>query len=214
MHRAPLCAGLCNYPATLAQPPVTFSPVVSRTQRIAAALLRLWGWRSVLVAPPGPRGIVIVYPHTSNWDFVVGMLYKLGVGFPVHWMGKHTLFRWPIGKLWVQLGGIPVNRRAATGFVEQMLGEFASADWMWLVLAPEGTRSRTDHWKSGFYRIAVAGGFHVGLGYIDYATRTVGVDTYLTLSGDAEGDFARIRAFYADKHGKRPTKASDIRLRD
>jgi 1-acyl-sn-glycerol-3-phosphate acyltransferase len=182
-------------------------------QRCARALLAAFGWRSVLVPPPAPKGIIVVYPHTSNWDFIIGVLYKIGVGLPARWMGKDTLFRWPVRALFLRIGGIPINRRERTGFVAALLAEYARHDWMWLAVAPEGTRSRTDHWKSGFYQIAVAGHLPVGLGYIDYATRTVGVDTYLTLSGDPEQDFARLRAFYADKRGRRPEHAGDIRLR-
>jgi 1-acyl-sn-glycerol-3-phosphate acyltransferase len=182
-------------------------------QRCARALLTAFGWRSVFVPPPAPKGIIVVYPHTSNWDFIVGVLYKIGVGLPARWMGKDTLFRWPVRALFLRIGGIPINRRERTGFVNTLLAEFAKHDWMWLAVAPEGTRARTDHWKSGFYQIAVAGGLPVGLGYIDYATHTVGVDTYLNLSGDPLQDFARIRAFYADKRGRRPENESEIRLR-
>jgi 1-acyl-sn-glycerol-3-phosphate acyltransferase len=172
------------------------------------------GWRSVLVSLPSPKGIIIVYPHTSNWDFIIGLLYKIGAGLPARWMGKDTLFRWPFRRLLVRIGGIPVNRRERTGFVDTLLAEFAGNDRMWLAVAPEGTRSRTDHWKSGFYRIALAAGLPIGLAYIDYATRTVGVDTYLNLTGDPPQDFARIRAFYADKRGRRPENQGEIRLRD
>ena len=171
------------------------------------------GWRSVLVAPPAPKGVIVVYPHTSNWDFIVGMLYKIGVGLPVRWMGKDSLFRWPLRRLLLQLGGIPINRREHSGFVDALLAEFTSSEWMWLAIAPEGTRSHTDHWKSGFYRIAVAGGLPLALGYIDYATRTVGIDTYLRLSGDPTNDFVRIREFYAGKRGRWPANEGDIRLR-
>jgi 1-acyl-sn-glycerol-3-phosphate acyltransferase len=182
-------------------------------QRLARALLRLAGWRLAYRAPPGPKGVIVVYPHTSNWDFPVGMLYKLGVGLPVHWMGKDTIFRWPVRWLFQRLGGIPVNRREHTGFVESMLAAFAARDWMWLVLAPEGTRSYTDYWKSGFYRIAVAGRLPIGLGYIDWSTRTVGVDTYLELSGDMAADMHRFAEFYAGKRGRRPALAGPVRLR-
>ena len=163
--------------------------------------------------PPVPKGIIVVYPHTSNWDFIIGVLYKFAVGLPAHWMGKDTLFRWPVRRLLQRIGGIPINRRERTGFVGTLLAEFSRHQWMWLAVAPEGTRSHTDHWKSGFYQIALAGQLPVGLGYIDYSTRTVGVDTYLTLTGDPDEDFGRIRAFYADKRGRRPEAAGDIRLR-
>ena len=185
----------------------------SLAQRCARAVLQAIGWRSVFVPPPGPKGIIVVYPHTSNWDFMIGMLYRIGTGLPLRWVGKDSLFRWPLRRLLLRLGGIPINRREQTGFVSALLAEFARNDWMWLAMAPEGTRSRTDHWKSGFYRIAVAGGLPVGLGYIDYATRTLGIDTYLSLSGDPSQDMARIAAFYAGKQGLRPTHAGAIRLR-
>jgi 1-acyl-sn-glycerol-3-phosphate acyltransferase len=158
--------------------------------------------------------MIVIYPHTSNWDFIVGLLYKVSAGLPIRWMGKHTLFRWPVRRLFMRLGGIPIRRDQRSNSVELLLAEFASRDCMWLAVAPEGTRSRTDHWKSGFYRIAVAGKLPLGLGYIDYATHTVGIDTYLTLTGDAGLDFARIREFYKDKRGRRPENAGDVRLRD
>ena len=186
---------------------------LSLLQRLAQGVLHCFGWRTVLVGPPAAKGIIAVYPHTSNWDFILGILYKIGVGLPARWMGKHTLFRWPIRSVMLALGGIPINRRERSGFVDVLLAEFARHDFMWLAVAPEGTRSPTDHWKSGFYRIAVAGNLPVGLGFIDYPSRTIGIDTYLHMTGDPEQDFGRIRAFYADKRGRYPHKAGEIRLK-
>lgn len=183
-------------------------------QRGSRLLLRLFGWRCVFVSPPLPKGIVVVYPHTSNWDFIVGILFKIATGFEVRWLGKDTLFRWPVRKLLVRLGGIPVNRSDPAGFVDNLLAEFARSESLWLAVTPEGTRARTNHWKSGFYRIAVAGGLPVGLGYIDYATSTIGVETYMSFVGDPAQDFARIRAFYAGKRGRQPQNEGDIRLRE
>ena len=129
-------------------------------------------------------------------------------------MGKDTLFRWPFRRLLLRIGGIPVNRRERSGSVDALLAEFARNDRMWLAVASEGTRSRTDHWKSGCYRIALAAGLPIGLRYIDYAARTVGVNTYLNLTRDPSQDFARIRSFYASKRGRRPENAGEIRLWD
>ena len=171
------------------------------------------GWKIAFEKLPGPKGLIVVYPHTSNWDFIVGVLYKFAVGLQANWVGKDTLFRWPLGPVFRRIGGIPVNRRERSGFVQALLEEFARREHMWLALAPEGTRSPTDHWKSGFYRIAVAAGLPVGLGYIDYATRTVGIDTYVTMTGDAGADMARLREFYATKRGRLPANAGEIRLR-
>jgi 1-acyl-sn-glycerol-3-phosphate acyltransferase len=182
-------------------------------RRAALALLRLFGWRSVLVWPPEPKGVIVVYPHTSNWDFIVGVLFRVGHGLPAHWVGKDTMFFWPLGQLYRRIGGIPVNRRASTGFVDTLLEEYRRRDWMWLAVTPEGTRGHTDHLKSGFYRLALAADIPVGLGYIDYASRTVAIDTYMRFTGDCERDLAALRRFYATKHGRRPEYEGEIRFR-
>ena len=193
---------------------VPMSGLEGRARRSwAGALLRAFGWRAVFAPLPGPKGIVVLYPHTSNWDFIVGVLYKFAFGLKVQWVGKDSLFRGPLRGLFVRLGGIPVNRRERSGVVAALLAQFAQRDWMWLVVAPEGTRARTDHWKSGFYQLAVTAGLPVALGFMDYATRTVGIDTYLTMSGDAAQDLARIRAFYSGKRGRRPENEGAIELR-
>jgi len=185
----------------------------SRLRRLPLALLGMVGWRSVLVWPPEPKGIILVYPHTSNWDFVIGVLLRIGNALPASWIGKSEMFRPPFRGLLQRIGGIPVDRRRTAGFVPALLEEFRRRDWMWVAIAPEGTRSHTDHLKSGFYQIALRAGIPIGLGYIDYSTRTVGIDTYVHLSGDREADLDRIRQFYADKRGRRPELAGDIRLR-
>jgi 1-acyl-sn-glycerol-3-phosphate acyltransferase len=179
---------------------------------IARALLALLGWRTQVVLPPGPRCVIVFYPHTSNWDFVFGYLTKLAWGFPAHFLGKHTLFRGPFGPLLRRMGGIPVDRSARSGIISQLVEEFSRRPRLWLALAPEGTRARTDHWKSGFYRLALDAGVPLGLAYADYRERVFALTTYLTLTGDPEQDVARLRAFYAGKVGKHPEQASDIRL--
>jgi len=192
-------------------PGLSTHPTLS--QRLGRSLLAAAGWKAVFEPLPGPKGLVIVYPHTSNWDFIIGVLYKFAVGLPANWVGKDSLFRWPLGPLFLRIGGIPVDRRKSSGFVRSLLDEFKRRDTMWVALAPEGTRSHSGHWKSGFYRIALAAGLPVGLGYIDYGTRTIGIDTYVTLSGDQDADMARLREFYADKRGRQPENAGEIRLR-
>jgi 1-acyl-sn-glycerol-3-phosphate acyltransferase len=181
--------------------------------RFCGALLRLFGWRVRLVWPPVPKAVVIVYPHTSNWDFIVGILARFAVAIPIGFVGKHTLFRPPFGGLFRRLGGIPVDRRQSTGFVDGLIEAFASTDSLYLAIAPEGTRSKVDHWKSGFYRVAVAAKVPLGLAFIDYSRREVGVENWMALSGNEAEDLARIRAYYADKRGKRPGMEGDIRFR-
>ncbi len=175
--------------------------------------MRLFGWRVHVEWPPAPRCVIAVYPHTSNWDFVVGYLTKVAAGLPVSWVGKDTLFRWPFAGLLRRMGGIPVNRREPTGLVGQLARELERRPRMWLAIAPEGTRSYTDHWRSGFYRLALEAGVPLGLAFIDYRAREVGLATWLALTGDEEADLQRIRAAYAGKVGKHPDQASPIRFR-
>jgi 1-acyl-sn-glycerol-3-phosphate acyltransferase len=181
-------------------------------QRGASRLLRAFRWRVEVTWPPVPRCVIIVYPHTSNWDFVVGYLARLAIGLPVWWIGKNTLFRGPLGPLLRRMGGIPVDRRAPAGFIAQLSRELERRETLWLALAPEGTRARTDHWKSGFYRLALAANVPVGLAFLDYRTRVVGLSTYLDLTGDEHADLARIRAEYEGRTGKRPELAGEIRF--
>jgi len=176
-------------------------------------VLRLFGWKTSLVWPPEPKGIIIVYPHTSNWDFPIGLAFRIGHDLPANWIGKAEMFPRPLRGLLKRLGGIPVDRGRATGFIDAMVQEFGRRDWMWVGIAPEGTRSRTDHLKAGFYKLALAADVPVGLGYIDYATRTVGIDTYVRFTGDEERDLEVLRRFYFAKRGHRPALAGDIRFK-
>jgi 1-acyl-sn-glycerol-3-phosphate acyltransferase len=166
-----------------------------------------------MVWPPEPKGVIMVYPHTSNWDFIIGMLFKIGHGLPANWIGKAEMFPAPFTGLLKWLGGIPIDRRRSKGFADALVDEFRRRDWMWVAIAPEGTRSHTDRLKSGFYQIAVAADVPVALAYIDYGTRTVGMDTYVRMTGDRDADMERIREFYADKRGRLPELAGELRLR-
>lgn len=180
--------------------------------RLSRALLRLAGWRTVFVPPPAPRTVIVVYPHTSNWDFVVGLLARAALGLPCHFVAKASLFRGPFGAWLRRVGGIPVDRAAPTGFVDQVVRHFARADTFHLVFTPEGTRARTEHWKSGFYRVARAAKVPVGLAFIDYGRREVGVGDWIGLSGDQKRDLERMHAFYAGKVGRHPAQQAPIRF--
>jgi len=178
---------------------------------LARFILTLLGWR-LLDPPQRPaRAVVVGYPHTSNWDALYGQLGKLALGLNARWVGKDNLFRWPFAGLLRRLGGIPVDRRAPHGFVDQMAAQFAAQPEFLLVMAPEGTRRLTEGWKSGFYRIALAAGVPLILTTVDYARREVGILAYLEPSGDPEADIATIAAHYAGRQGRNPALASPIR---
>ncbi len=181
-------------------------------QVFSAWLLGLFGWRVELVPPAVQKCVVIFYPHTSNWDFVIGIIARTVIWLPIYWAGKDSLFRWPFGGLFRWLGGIPVNRREHTGLTERLAREFAQRKRFYLAITPEGTRSRTDHWKSGFYRLALMAKVPLALAFIDYPRRQIGIGAYLDLSGDEHQDLDAIRRFYADKTGRQPGNQGDIRF--
>lgn len=183
--------------------------------RLGAWLLRMAGWRVVLAQPVPERCVAIFYPHTSNWDTAIGLCAKFMIGLKIRFVGKDTLFATPVlGPLLVRWGGVPVDRRAPAAFVRQMEHAFAENAQFRLAIAPEGTRSRTEYWKSGFYRLARAAGVPLLLAYIDYPRREIGVGACLELTGSVDQDMARIRAFYAGKRGRHAAKQSPIRLRE
>jgi len=182
--------------------------------RFARAVLAVFGWRVRFDGLPGPKGIAIVYPHTSNWDFIIGLLAKWALDLPIRWVGKESLFRGltgaTLGRLMRLWGGRPVDRHQSSGAVEQLAALMQSEPWFWLGLSPEGTRRHTDRVRSGFYYLALKLDLPVALAYIDYVTREVGVSRFVHMSGNVERDLDLIRAFYADKMGRFPEKASTI----
>lgn len=185
-------------------------------QRFALRLLAIFGWHVDFAPLPGPRGVIIVYPHTSNWDFIVGLLAKWGIGEPLRWLGKESLFSGitgaTLGRLMRLWGGEPIERRASTGAIERLAQRMHAADHYWLALAPEGTRKYRDNWRSGFYHIALAAKVPLGIAYIDYATKVVGLVDYLTLVGNTDSDLAVIREIYRERRGLKHYLAAPITL--
>ena len=195
--------------------PVVLEPLVPGVvPRLAAWALHVAGWTVRLAQPVPERCVVIFYPHTTNWDTVIGLCAKAMIGIRFHFVGKDTLFRFPLGRILARWGGIPVNRRSPAGFIGQMKAAFDRRREFRLALAPEGTRSRTDYWKSGFIRLAHEAGVPLALAYIDYPRREIGVGAYLDPGTDVAADMARIRAFYAGKVGLKPENQGPIRLHE
>ena len=182
---------------------------------LAAGLLRLAGWRIDWHGLPAKQGVFIAYPHTSNWDFPVGILTKWAIGLPLRFWAKEGLFTGvagvTIGPLMRYWGGVPVNRRAASGMIDDTLAHMQRSDYFWLALAPEGTRSYSPYWRSGFYRLALAAACPLGLAYFDFKNKVVSAAHFITLTGDEAADVATIAAYYAGKaHGCKPELAGDI----
>lgn len=181
-------------------------------QRLALRLLQLFGWRMRYKPLPGPRGVAIVYPHTSNWDFVIGLLGKWALGLPFRWLGKESLFKGPWGGLMRSWGGVATERSSATGATQRLAARINESDWFWLALAPEGTRSYQPHWRSGFYHLALAAKVPLVIVYFDYAKKELGVGESVHLTGDRDTDMAAIAAAYAGRDGFHPELACPIVL--
>jgi 1-acyl-sn-glycerol-3-phosphate acyltransferase len=194
-------------------------PVQLQGYSAARAALKLAGWQLSFNGLPAKQGVVIVYPHTSNWDLVVGMFAKWGMGLPATFFGKDTLFNVPVLGAWLRwVGGMPVDRASPHGVVGQMVQRLQQAkqrdEFFWLVIAPEGTRSYGSHWRSGFYQVALKAAVPLGLAYIDFGRKQVGIDSFVALSGDEAADMTAIAQHLGHRTGKRPDQAAPICLRD
>jgi 1-acyl-sn-glycerol-3-phosphate acyltransferase len=192
-------------------------PVQLQGSAVATAVLRLLGWRIQFDGLPALQGVIVAYPHTSNWDFPLAMLAKWAMGIPITFWGKDSLFRWPLLGRWMRwIGGVPVLRHTPQGAVGQMVLALQAARehrrFMWLALSPEGTRRLTSGWRSGFYRAAQGAQVPVGLAFFDYANRCVGVDSYWQLSGDPSADMACFAERLRPYRGKRHEWAAPVRL--
>jgi len=180
--------------------------------RFAARVMRLTGWRVVLAQPVPLRCVVVFYPHTSNWDFPLGLMAKWMFGVHFRFIAKDSLFATPLGPWLRRWGGIPVDRSGRTGVIARLADEFAKHDDFRLVVAPEGTRTHTARWKSGFYHLARAADVPLALSFVDYRRRETGVGGYIDLTDDMAADMGRIAAFYADKTARRPENAGPVQL--
>lgn len=179
------------------------------------AIIRLLGWRYAGDLPTAPKYVMIVAPHTSTWDFFLGIGASWACDIPqLHWIGKHTIFRGPIGTLLRAMGGIPLNRTASRDFVQQVAYEFIRRDALIIALAPEGTRSLTKYWKSGFYYLAWNAQVPICMVALDYSRKVFTLSPLFALSGDVEIDMMHIRDFYG-KYGRggNPEKQGAVRLR-
>jgi len=181
---------------------------------LGKAFLRVAGWKTDGERPTEPRYVIIAAPHTSNWDMPFMLAMAFVYDMPVRWMGKHTLFEGPSGAFFRRMGGIPIVRHRAGGVVEQMVEYFENEESLVLMVPAEGTRSRVDYWKSGFYHIARGANVPVCLSYLDYGKKVGGIGPMIQLTGDVRADMDRIRAFYDGKEGFNPENIGEVRLRE
>ena len=168
-----------------------------KLEDLAKTSLRLAGWQFEGGLPPEKKYVALAVPHTSNWDGLLLVALLQSVGLDMEWMIKDGWVKGPLGPVLRRLGAVGIDRAHHTNVVEQMVAELRRRDRFVLGIPPEGTRSRADHWKSGFYHIARGAEVPVVPGYLDYGRRRAGLGPAITLSGDVRADMDRIRAFYA-----------------
>jgi 1-acyl-sn-glycerol-3-phosphate acyltransferase len=175
--------------------------------RLSNLILHLFGWHTNGYLPPGiNQAVMIVAPHTSYWDFIVGRLTFYGTGPKLRVLIKKESFVFPLNLLLKALGGIPVDRGKKNNMVENVASLFKKYKSFVVVITPEGTRRLSRNWKKGFYRIALEAEVPIALAFIDYSNKTGGVGPLLYPSGDFEKDMEKIYDFYKDKTGRHPER--------
>jgi 1-acyl-sn-glycerol-3-phosphate acyltransferase len=172
------------------------------TRWLGRNFLRTFGWKVVGTLPDVPKLVLIVAPHSSNWDGVWGMAAKIAMGFQVRVLGKAQLFWWPLSPLLRKLGVVPVNRKSPQGTIEQAIGYINGAERMWFALTPEGTRKRVHTWKTGFWKIARGANVPILMAYFHYPDKTIGIGELFYPSDDVQADMAHIRNWYRPWMGK------------
>ena len=176
-------------------------------------ILKVFGWKTLLILPDEKRYVVIAAPHTSNWDFPLGILFMLTTDIKFKYMGKDALFKWPIRYFFEFFGGIPVDRKNSTNLTKKIAEIIKNHDEIALALAPEGTRSKTKYWRSGFYYIALEAKVPIVLATIDYGTKVVRVDDHIYPTGNIDRDMEYIRNYYKRAKAKYPEKQGPVRVK-
>jgi len=181
---------------------------------LAQWFIALVGWKAEGDLHLLPKKFVaIMAPHTSNWDllFALGTMSALGIKF--NWFGKKEAFSWPIGGLFKLLGGIPIERSTHLNMVEQTAALIRSRERVIIGIAPEGTRSNSKYWKSGFYHIAHQAAVPIAFGFLDYRRKAGGIGPLMETTGNIEEDLQVIRDYYKDVTAKNPELVGEIAIK-
>ena len=175
---------------------------------LARGILRLFGWSVSVTVPDYPKCIICVAPHTSNWDFILGELAYASVGRKAGFLMKQSWFFWPLGCFFRAIGGIAVPKRkpGSASLTEFIVERFRQAGRMSLAITPEGTRSRTTEWHTGFLHIAMEADVPIVLGAFDFPTKRIMIEDTFIPTGNIEADMRTIKDYYSPFTGKYPDK--------
>ena len=188
----------------------TFIPDHLRANRprilrfIGKAAMKITGWKTVGHFPRDERVVLVVGPHTSNWDFVVAMSAVLSWDINIHWVGKHSIFKKGFRRVLRKMGGIPVNRANPDALKEEIIDITNKYKGFIIGLAPEGTRKKVERLKTGFLRIANDNNIKIMLAGIDFSNKTIELGEFFSPSGDVEQDLNNIKHYFSNFSGKRP----------
>lgn len=171
-------------------------------------ILRMAGWKVSITVPDYPKVIICVAPHTSNWDFILGKLAYAAIGRKAGFLMKSSWFFFPLGLIFKAIGGVPVSRGKGSSLVDTLVERYRSSDRLALAITPEGTRSLTTRWHTGFLRIAIEANVPIVLGAIDFATKRIIIEKTFTPTGDIEADIRQVKEYYRPFKGKYPDKFS------
>jgi 1-acyl-sn-glycerol-3-phosphate acyltransferase len=193
------------------QPKPSDIPGLSLPQRLLRWLLLSWyrasGWRPAGDFPPDRKLVIVGASHTSNWDFLIFLGTVHAIGRQVRFIGKHSLFKGPLGGFMRALGGVPVDRGAPQDLVSQIVAQFDAHDDFVLIVAAEGTRSYTTHWRTGFFQIALRAGVRIVCAGPDYPTKRGVFGPVIVPTGDFAADMAPAFAFFRSLRPKYPDRA-------
>lgn len=173
-------------------------------RKFYAFLLKKMGWHYTLNAEIPNKCVICVAPHTSNWDFVIGMLFYRSLGGRPHFLMKKSWFFFPLNYIFRALGGFPVDRSKNTSFTDQMATEFEKREHFQLAITPEGTRKKNADWKTGFIWIALSAQVPITLASLDYAQKEITIMKNYFPTGDTASDLKQIKSYYKDAKGKYP----------
>lgn len=176
------------------------------TRAICKFILKIWGWKVENEFSEFDKCVIVGAPHTSNYDFVLSMIYFLSFGIKISFFMKKEWFKFPVAKLFKFLGGIPVDRQKKSNLIDEITDLYKNSKKLFLMLSPESTRKKVSHWKRGFYYIAKASNVPIVLAYIDYKYKTMGIGPVFYASDDVEADMRKTKQFYKTINPKFPEK--------
>lgn len=182
------------------------TPIISPILRvISKIILKIIRWRVVGVLPEDQRKyVLIVAPHTSNWDFILFVLAVSVLRLKPSVLIKSTLFLGPLGWFLRYCGAIPVNRTQANSLVDYIAGIYEEREEFVLIITPEGTRSANPNWKRGFHHVATTAQVPILIVYVDSTIKTIGIEGLMEPSEDIDKDIQRLKQFFDSKSGLKP----------